>query len=111
MTKHTPGPWRVGNWASVYAEDLSCMIAECHGCTNQMLATAQANARLIAAAPETAAERDRLKASNAELIETLRLIDELATNGLDHAHPRNGATISAIASAARAAIVKAEGRP
>jgi hypothetical protein len=33
-----------------------------------------ANARLIAAAPETAAERDRLKAINAELLVALELL-------------------------------------
>jgi hypothetical protein len=36
--------------------------------------TVEANARLIAAAPETAAERDRLKKINAELLAALKAI-------------------------------------
>lgn len=54
-----------------------------------------ADALLIAAAPE--------------LLAALRLVAELAGNSLDHAHPRNSASISAIECAARAAIAKATG--
>ena len=59
----TPGPWTLiwhGNETypfplSVHTEDHSCWIAR-DGTTSS-----EANARLIAAAPETAAERDRLR--------------------------------------------------
>jgi F420-dependent methylenetetrahydromethanopterin dehydrogenase len=33
-------------------------------------------------------ERENLRSLNAELLEALSLISELALNGLDHAHPR-----------------------
>ena len=41
----------------------------------------RADARLIAAAPETAAERDRLKAEKAELLVALELIEVDLTAG------------------------------
>ena len=50
----------------------------------------------------------RVAANNTALLEALRLVHELATNGLDYAHPRNSAAISAIETAARAAIAKGE---
>ena len=42
-----------------------------------------ANARLIADAPVTAAERDRLKASNTELLEALQTIRDYANVGFE----------------------------
>lgn len=44
---------------------------------------AEANARLIAAAPETAAERDGLKAITAELLAALNIYAKPATYGYD----------------------------
>ena len=47
----------------------------CTGSTFSRLSDEQhANAHMIAAAPETAAERDRLKEINAELLEALQTI-------------------------------------
>jgi hypothetical protein len=78
---HTPGPWKMkrytghdpkGDWpgeitgadgTEVYGGPFS--FRALRGKTD---AEAEANARLIAAAPETAAERDRLKAENKRLI-------------------------------------------
>jgi hypothetical protein len=62
-----------------------------------------ANARLIAAAPETAAERDRLKEVNAELLAALKALYE--------ATPDNeGGDLGEACRQARAAISKAEGK-
>lgn len=75
-----------------------------------------ANARLIAAAPETAAERDRLKALNAELLEVLRLTADQALRceipegyGPEFRSEEWDAGYDAAISSARAAIAKAEG--
>ena len=68
---HTPGPWTYTrnpeNTRFVIDSEPGRALAVTAGfeCDNE------ANARLIAAAPETAAERDRLKEINAELLEAL----------------------------------------
>ena len=68
---HTPGPWsylppakdenRYIGW-SIFSSEIE-PVAEV-----TINANSEANARLIAAAPETAAERDRLRDINAELV-------------------------------------------
>ena len=68
-----------------------------HNWANQARA-ALAKARLIAAAPKTAQERDRLKALNAELVEALEAI---ANHELDITGAAD------MAKMARAALVKA----
>jgi hypothetical protein len=75
-----------------------------------------ANARLIAAAPETAAERDRLKEVNAELLEVLRLTADQALRceipegyGPEFRSEEWDAGYDAAISSARAAIAKASG--
>lgn len=63
-TKHTPGPWRIKEsqfggivtWSVNFGPIGTMDYCEVSG------PSAEANARLIAAAPETAAERDELKA-------------------------------------------------
>lgn len=78
MSGHTPGPWRKAEsgkeWAIVQERN-SLVICSVHN--NRCVAedTNEANAALIAAAPDTAAERDDLKAVNAELIEMLERFD------------------------------------
>ena len=68
------------------------------------------NRRLIAAAPETVAERDRLKAMNADLLAALEYIAALSViDGTE----RGGAWLRRMSDAgnrARTAIAKAEGR-
>ena len=79
---HTPGPWAINAdyprtiiagktmVASVTAgPDRNSMLQHYKPPADE----AAANARLIAAAPETAAERDRLKAINAELVTVLKM--------------------------------------
>lgn len=65
------------------------------------------HARLIAAAPETSAERDRLKALNAELMETLKAIHAIA-NTLGRSPNESENALWEIHGKARAAIAKAE---
>ncbi len=81
----TPGPWEDRGMGIVSARvpqthqgegftvstELT-LVCYCGDCGNGLAQNWEANARLIAAAPDTAAERDRLKAENAELLEALR---------------------------------------
>lgn len=70
--KHTPGPW-------TFAPDLSAVVVVQDHRVRAVadfgkidLPETEANARLIAAAPETATERDRLKNLNAELVTAIK---------------------------------------
>ena len=74
MTQHTPGPWTVD------VED-ECRVIDVQDCTVARTDYVEieeerdwqiVNAVLIAAAPETAAERDRLRESNGAMLEALR---------------------------------------
>lgn len=70
--QHTPGPWKHEGFTTVFAPDgLSVAHTVPH---HQGKEEAQANARLIAAAPETAAERDHLKETNAALLSALQAL-------------------------------------
>lgn len=89
-TQHTPAPWKQYQWedkiyASVRGPDGRC-VADCGSRSDQI---AQANARLIAAAPD--------------LLEALRYIA-----GLDTSQDASPAQCSAVA-VAMDAIAKAEG--
>lgn len=80
MSNHTPGPWHYGGIENVYAyhqgphgflhSRVVALVpaAELEGGEDER----RANARLIAAAPETAAERDRLREVNAELLAAIK---------------------------------------
>lgn len=68
MTKHTPGPWKVHHTFNVFMSDDGIIAIPRDGSA----ATIEANARLIAAAPETAAERDRLRELNSCLLAALK---------------------------------------
>ena len=89
MAEHTPGPWRVDPGVNG-----GYTISDCTNgyglCTRSewphRIAESKANAELIAAAPETAAERDRLKASNAELVKTgTEFLEAMSLGPLDSA--------------------------
>ena len=104
-TKHTPGPWQAQDyWIIGCVEDSWDIMAGADTACPKRVAkvfTSEADARLIAAAPETAAERDRLKEVNAELLEALKTFPGFtddATVGDDWLEK------------ALAAIAKAEGR-
>ncbi len=111
MTGHTPGRWYFGNDGRdgppivmvTGAVAVGCDTAANRICNvlsqankDGLLTFAKndperdANARLIAAAPETAAERDGLREINAELLEAL----ELATHELNAIRARDGHPVS-----------------
>ncbi len=73
--KHTPGPWVYeAGTKTIRSKPANYWLATMNswdGAVNN-----EANARLIAAAPETAAERDKLKAVNAELLTALQAVIE-----------------------------------
>ena len=98
-TTHTPGPWRVGNFTThgvgIFTGDLQTMIADTGGYDKQDRSEVEANARLIAAAP------DLLEAAQA----FTRWLDTPAGET-----PASRKMLEAAAIHARAAIAKAEGR-
>jgi hypothetical protein len=108
--QHTPGPWAVVQRFSV-AQDFDGGIAVADVVRLPSRAEAEANARLIAAAPETAAERDQLRALNADMLAALREYDAYMsrfyrdTDGGPMSEPNRASW-----KAARAAIARAEGR-
>lgn len=66
--QHTLGKyvfWKNGDiWDEIKSQKIATV--------NMMIGEAEANGNLLAAAPETAAERDRLKEINAELLEAAK---------------------------------------
>src|SRR5262245_18134023 len=70
--QHTPGPWRVHKMTRIEASDYG-LIANVRG--NLSDRVTHANAHLIAAAPETAAERDRLKQTLEEIVHLIEGAD------------------------------------
>jgi hypothetical protein len=116
--QHTPGPWVVvaGNQrraVRVCAKSETISVATVHSLTDQ-----DANARLIAAAPETAAERDQLRALNADMLAALRALvardADISDLALELATQHKGFVMEPEEAraliAARAAIARAEGR-
>jgi len=112
--KHTPGPWT--QWAdtniiiglhsgSKRIENLRICEVATHSWQDQ----GRYNARLIAAAPETAAERDRLREVNAELLKALRTISSLCDHEPADIKARGLSRCCRINEFARVAIAKAEG--
>jgi hypothetical protein len=69
MTEHTSGPWTFRPNAEIDAPDGLVASARL---ASRYASECEANARLIAAAPETAAERDQLKAENKALVALLK---------------------------------------
>lgn len=99
-TQYTPGPWRVGESGPKTTD-----IKSGHNCLIARViqdGLPEANARLIAAAPETAAERDRLREINAVMLAAL----QEAQMALFHGAP---VTVG-LENQINAAIAKAEGQ-
>ena len=107
-TKHTPGPWgcdevrtscgrafRIGAGEMLKAGNGCCIIYDDYpgNPDNER----KANARLIAAAPETAAERDRLKEINSDLLAALERIEQQLDYGQTEAAHKTA--LSALAKA------------
>ena len=77
MTQHTPGPWyatTLTHDGETYSHVQSASINEDNyvARVDVMDEQGEANAALISAAPETAAERDRLRQINEVMVEALR---------------------------------------
>ena len=122
--KHTPGPWYVsqvgltnGGDRPITTEDGRICTVDCQtpfkrgeGWQSEC-DVREANARLIAAAPETAAERDRLKEVNAELLAALKALLIWYLDGVNSGQIGGDwkAETEAEVVAASAAIAKAEG--
>ncbi len=107
MTKlqHTFGPWKIKSYANP-CEYRMIWDADGNEIASAVLKT---HARLIVAAPETAAERDRLKEINAELLEALEAMVNMTVatmNQRDFAYSLSTAAFDS----ARTAIAKAKQR-
>jgi hypothetical protein len=120
MSGHTPGPWKVEHDYKPFvihtADHIVCAISG----TAATVPEAAANAALIAAAPETAAERDRLLEVNKELLAALKdlltfdLVERSALRSKPLGAPNSTMRIGqekliALEDRARAAIARAEG--
>lgn len=99
MVTHTAGPWRLnaGDETQVMAGGLYVARASCGGTTGTNLHTAEANARLIAAAPE--------------LLELAHINTQAWENALelDLLPPQHRDTAEKLLADNRAAIAKATG--
>lgn len=102
MTKHTPGPWNIAKGISYLDESVSWMIPGVAHCGDGECS--EANARLIAAAPELLAALENLL--------TYDVVERPAFRSKPHGAPNSTVRIStdklvALEDAARAAIAKA----
>lgn len=90
MGKHTPGPWRITNYGEKFIHIEGGMNGICRiPHEGKSIEENEANARLIASAPDLLIERDRLKAVNAELLEALKEADiDLNSNQIETARKR-----------------------
>ena len=116
--KHTPGPWRSHDHHDKRHREYAIMAGEGEGAVKVASChthhvpwdVAAVNSHLIAAAPETAAERDRLKEINAELLAALEEIRDGAISRYPaHVDAFKNRTKSQIEEVARAAIARATG--
>lgn len=113
-TKHTPGPWKANDFrqdnidhpaTAVWSADgmnFICIVRADGKTGAPSVRQAHFNARFIAEAPATAAERDRLRAVNAELVAAL----ERLTNA---AMTRDRTNVEDALVTARAALARAKG--
>ena len=113
MSEHNPGPWQIGPKLHGFVFTVVNPTGDAE--TGNWLVAGvrwEQDARLIAAAPETAAERDRLKEVNAELLAALRNIESGLPAGstlIDGANPLWRDAHRDLQRIARAAIAKATG--
>lgn len=91
--EHTPGPWKLKTGLrednTPYTIVVRCIGSEPRICEVDEIdaeceAENAANAQLITAAPETAAERDRLKEINQRLLDTLKFVLEDHNSVIDY---------------------------
>lgn len=108
-----------GKSSGLYIQDKATSKTVCdlyfiHNNEIEVFEEAEANARLIAAAPETRAERDALLVVKAELVEVLKELENHLCEGFCRDLPSAGyytesMDLDCSACRARAAIAKAEG--
>ena len=105
--QHTPGPWATLLVERNRRTKVSDWIVTGEAGAGRHVATAkhEGDARLIAAAPETAAERDRLKAVLESIANNRLSIDVPPEEKPDHDYAQGW---DALVTAARAAIAKAK---
>ena len=74
MTNPTPGPWKLSmSGLAILDSEFKCEVATTLSPNNTYMPEVnKANAQLIADSSKTAAERDRLKALNAEMLAALK---------------------------------------
>ena len=117
MTQHTPGPWFTVTVAGKHGRNKrgigtgNYQVCQIHvGSRNGELdETQMANAELIAAAPETATERDRLRKINAELLAALEMTERFFSAHADRISAHCGTGFKPTRRTVRAAIARAEG--
>ena len=106
-TGHTPGPWGVTTDLAAMRAPYSMVVAtfDCMGQHKHIICTGvtAANAHLIAAAPETAAERDRLLVENGELKKALH---KIAWEPIGEADATDTEILNDIEKIAKAALAK-----
>ena len=109
MSKHTPPPWKYSDNGS--REVIPLRDPETKVATISVRDTKEeeeANASIITAAPETAAERDRIKALNVQLLDEVRrlrgLVIEYSTWGAD------GLMYASVIGPTNRLLAKAEGK-
>ena len=119
-TEYTPGPWRLDDYrgdsegrssddicTGSYEDHNHISIATIWNCGGRGFPSDDefvANTRLIAAAPETAAERDRLRGINADLLAALKMADAY----FDAREQNSREVPNMVVRDIRAAIAKAE---
>ncbi|MTW19420.1 hypothetical protein GJ689_24830 [Rhodoplanes serenus] len=104
-TKHTPGPWEVDHHHLVRTVD-GLQIACAYEFWVRGAEQGAANARLIAAAPETAAERDRLAERVRQLEHVIKRTREVIIDHFDDGCDECANAVALI----DLALAKAEGR-
>jgi len=97
MSEHTPGPWVVAggsynDWRikPIGKDVYIATLFNRYGWASE----GEANARLIAAAPDMADEIERLKADQAKLLEIAKGVDELLNGGDCVIAPSDGGLLS-----------------
>ena len=111
MTQHTPGPWTIYEPEldiTAYDEAADRTVTVAMMCDDAE-PEREANAALIAAAPETAAERDRLRQVNEVMLEALRAAHKHAHKALT-AESNSYTDEANMLDVVAAAIAAAEGK-
>lgn len=91
MEKHTPGPWNYDEEGFIYGST-GFIVSDPHSSPEIDIEEREANALLLAAAPDLLAERNRLREVNAELTEAVMTLMAEVDASLDYAKDSNMAS-------------------